>query len=224
MLAGIASRKLPFRKQYGARGASRSAPWDAIIHLPAAAGNASLLWTCRSMARMSREAPTGRSAILKPANAKAADYAPVIREIQAAGVTSMAGIAEALNSRGIPTVLAIDLGTTCCSHAFRKMKIKITLAAVTVAALTCFAQAEQTAGVAPAEQAATLKSLPREASTVTNWYKQNVYDPLEQKIGVISDLLVGRSAPASSASAKNPSPCRSMPCIPLNGTASGDSR
>lgn len=57
------------------------------------------------------------------------------------------------------------------------MKIKIALAAVTVAALTCFAQPEQTTGVAPAEQAATLKSLPREASTVTNWYKQNVYDP-----------------------------------------------
>jgi hypothetical protein len=60
----------------------------------------------------------GRSAILKRANAKAADYAPVIREIQAAGVTSMAGIAEALNTRGIPTALAVDLGTTCCSHAF----------------------------------------------------------------------------------------------------------
>jgi sporulation protein YlmC with PRC-barrel domain len=71
------------------------------------------------------------------------------------------------------------------------MKIKIALAAVTVAALTCFAQAQQTTGVAPAEQAATLKSLPREASTVTNWYKQNVYDPQEQKIGEISDVLVG---------------------------------
>jgi DNA invertase Pin-like site-specific DNA recombinase len=46
----------------------------------------------------------GRNVITKRATEKAADYAPVIREIQAAGVTSLAGIAAALNERGIPTV------------------------------------------------------------------------------------------------------------------------
>jgi hypothetical protein len=34
---------------------------------------------------------------------RAVDYAPVIAEIQATGVTSLAGIAAALNERGIPT-------------------------------------------------------------------------------------------------------------------------
>ena len=33
-------------------------------------------------------------------------------------------------------------------------------------------------------------ALPREAMTVTDWYKQNVYDPNENKIGDIKDVLV----------------------------------
>jgi DNA invertase Pin-like site-specific DNA recombinase len=37
------------------------------------------------------------------ADAKAADYAPVIAELQAAGTTSLRGIASELNNRGIPT-------------------------------------------------------------------------------------------------------------------------
>jgi DNA invertase Pin-like site-specific DNA recombinase len=45
----------------------------------------------------------GRSVISKRAADKAADYAPVIRELEASGVTSLAGIAAALNERGIPT-------------------------------------------------------------------------------------------------------------------------
>src|SRR5215831_13204910 len=51
----------------------------------------------------------GRSVIATRATDKAADYAPVIRELQASGVTSLAGIAAALNERGIPT--ASGLGT-----------------------------------------------------------------------------------------------------------------
>jgi hypothetical protein len=37
------------------------------------------------------------------ANRTAADLAPVIAELQAAGITSLNGIAAALNERGIPT-------------------------------------------------------------------------------------------------------------------------
>jgi hypothetical protein len=44
----------------------------------------------------------------------------------------------------------------------------------------------------PPEQAMTLKSLPPDASTVTNWYRQNVYDPSDERIGEISDVLVDR--------------------------------
>jgi DNA invertase Pin-like site-specific DNA recombinase len=45
----------------------------------------------------------GYAARAVSADRKAADYAPVIRELQAAGVTSLTGIAAALNERGIPT-------------------------------------------------------------------------------------------------------------------------
>jgi sporulation protein YlmC with PRC-barrel domain len=75
------------------------------------------------------------------------------------------------------------------------MLTKIALAAAIAATLTGFAQAQQsqTTGAAPsAQQTTTLRSLPPEASTVTNWYKQNVYDPTEEKIGEISDVLVDR--------------------------------
>jgi sporulation protein YlmC with PRC-barrel domain len=37
--------------------------------------------------------------------------------------------------------------------------------------------------------ASTLSTLPA-ALTVTNWYKQNVYDPMDNKIGEITDVLV----------------------------------
>ena len=73
------------------------------------------------------------------------------------------------------------------------MLTKIALAAAIAVTTTGFAQAQQreTTGVAPAEQASTLRSLPSDASTVTNWYKQNVYDPSEANIGEIRDVLVG---------------------------------
>lgn len=74
---------------------------------------------------------------------------------------------------------------------------KIALAAAITAAMTAFAQAQQnqqsqTTGVAPSEQATTLKSLPPDVSTVTSWYKQNVYDPSDSKIGEISDVLLDK--------------------------------
>jgi sporulation protein YlmC with PRC-barrel domain len=74
------------------------------------------------------------------------------------------------------------------------MLTKIALAIAIAATLTGFAQAQQnqTTGAAPSAQTMTLRSLPPEASTVTNWYKQNVYDPSEEKIGEITDVLVDK--------------------------------
>ena len=47
-------------------------------------------------------------------------------------------------------------------------------------------------GAAVAEQISDslLPTLPADASTVTNYYKQNVYDPSDNKIGEVTDLLV----------------------------------
>lgn len=41
--------------------------------------------------------------------------------------------------------------------------------------------------------ATTLSSAPSESWTVTNYYKQSVYDPKESKIGDIDDVLVDKS-------------------------------
>jgi sporulation protein YlmC with PRC-barrel domain len=65
--------------------------------------------------------------------------------------------------------------------------------AATVAAVfvgSAYAQ-QSTTGAGPV-QAQVLGSLPSDATTVTNYYKQNVYDPSDTKIGEISDVLVGK--------------------------------
>ena len=53
------------------------------------------------------------------------------------------------------------------------------------------ADAQQPAA-APAAMpnAQVLTTVPGEASTITHWYKQNVYDPSDNKIGEITDVLV----------------------------------
>jgi sporulation protein YlmC with PRC-barrel domain len=51
-----------------------------------------------------------------------------------------------------------------------------------------FAQ-ETTKGLPHAEALATI---PASTTTVTNYYKQNVYDPSDSKIGEIRDVLLGR--------------------------------
>ena len=49
--------------------------------------------------------------------------------------------------------------------------------------------------------AQTLTSIPTEGVTVTHWYKQNVYDSNDSKIGEIMDVLVDRSGKATARKA-----------------------
>jgi sporulation protein YlmC with PRC-barrel domain len=42
-----------------------------------------------------------------------------------------------------------------------------------------------------APHAESLTTIPASTTTVTNYYKQNVYDPSDSKIGEIKDVLVG---------------------------------
>jgi sporulation protein YlmC with PRC-barrel domain len=44
-----------------------------------------------------------------------------------------------------------------------------------------------------ATEATMQTSIPQNAVTVTDWYKQNVYDPNNNKIGEIMDVLVDKS-------------------------------
>jgi len=46
----------------------------------------------------------GRKRLIEQANARAADLAPIVEEIRSSGITSLRGIAAALNGLGVPTV------------------------------------------------------------------------------------------------------------------------
>jgi PRC-barrel domain len=70
------------------------------------------------------------------------------------------------------------------------MKILAVAAAGALIASTA-ALAQQPAGL--------LTSVPANTQTVTDWYKQNVYDPQQQKIGEIMDLLVNQSGQIEAA-------------------------
>jgi hypothetical protein len=54
-------------------------------------------------------------------------------------------------------------------------------------------QAPQPSGSA----AQILASIPANSVTITHWYKQNVYDPSDNKIGEIMDVLVDRAGKAT---------------------------
>jgi sporulation protein YlmC with PRC-barrel domain len=66
------------------------------------------------------------------------------------------------------------------------LKRAIVAAAVTVLSIPAYAAADF-------PSATMSSSLPHEAMTVTDWYKQNVYDPNNNKIGEIMDVLVDKS-------------------------------
>jgi sporulation protein YlmC with PRC-barrel domain len=63
--------------------------------------------------------------------------------------------------------------------------------AIAVAALVAFSVQAFAANDYPIAKLQT--TLPNEALTVTDWYKQNVYDPNENKIGDIKDVLLDKS-------------------------------
>jgi sporulation protein YlmC with PRC-barrel domain len=48
-----------------------------------------------------------------------------------------------------------------------------------------------------AGHAELMTSVPSSAHTVTDWYKQDVYDPSNTKIGQVSDVLVGQDGKVS---------------------------
>ena len=51
----------------------------------------------------------------------------------------------------------------------------------------------------PTGQGALMTSIPADSQTVTDWYKQNVYDPSQNKIGEIMDVLVNPSGQIDAA-------------------------
>jgi sporulation protein YlmC with PRC-barrel domain len=73
--------------------------------------------------------------------------------------------------------------------------VRLTSAAVLLALATTAASAQAPQSTQQRQAAPTaqiLASVPSNAMTVTHWYKQNVYDPADSKIGEIMDVLVDK--------------------------------
>jgi sporulation protein YlmC with PRC-barrel domain len=76
---------------------------------------------------------------------------------------------------------------------------KITYAALlfALATTTANAQAPQSAPRQSGPAAQTLTSIPANSATVNHWYKQNVYDSSNNKVGEIMDVLMDREGKAT---------------------------
>jgi sporulation protein YlmC with PRC-barrel domain len=70
----------------------------------------------------------------------------------------------------------------------------LALAAAGVLIASTAALAQQQTG-----QGGLMTSIPANSRTVTDWYKQNVYDQKDQKLGEIMDLLVNQSGQIEAA-------------------------
>jgi PRC-barrel domain len=74
----------------------------------------------------------------------------------------------------------------------RNMSYKTIITAAFSIALTGVAHAQQpTTTTDVTGRSSVLATIPSNATTVTNYYKQNVYDPSDSKIGEIIDVLIG---------------------------------
>ena len=77
------------------------------------------------------------------------------------------------------------------------MKLSYAALALALASTTASAQAPQSAPRQSGPAAQIMTSVPSDSVTVTHWYKQNVYDPGDNKIGEIMDVLVDREGKAT---------------------------
>src|SRR5437763_1266262 len=69
--------------------------------------------------------------------------------------------------------------------------------ATTVASAQSPQNAQQNATRQAGPPAQILSSVPANSMTVTHWYKQNVYDPSDSKIGEIMDVLMDKEGKAT---------------------------
>ena len=77
---------------------------------------------------------------------------------------------------------------------------KLASTALLLALATTVANAQQAPQKAPRQvgpPAQIMASVPANSVTVTHWYEQNVYDPSDNKIGEIMDVLVDREGKAA---------------------------
>jgi len=65
---------------------------------------------------------------------------------------------------------------------------------IALVATCASAQAQQQRGGSTAQ---VMSSIPSNSETITHWYKQNVYDPQDSKIGEVMDVLVDHDGKAT---------------------------
>src|SRR5215475_3328374 len=88
-------------------------------------------------------------------------------------------------------------------HQRRRPMARLAYASILFALMTTVASAQAPQPVpaaprqAPGPAAQIHSNLPADSVTVTHWYKQNVYDPSDNKIGEIMDVLVDRDGKAT---------------------------
>ncbi len=71
-------------------------------------------------------------------------------------------------------------------------KLAIAAAIIGTIAGASLVQAQETTGAGTPSQPQVLSTLPQNVTTVTNYYKQSVFDPSDTKIGEISDVLLNK--------------------------------
>jgi sporulation protein YlmC with PRC-barrel domain len=74
---------------------------------------------------------------------------------------------------------------------------KLAYASLLLALATTTASAQSPATRANVPSAQIMSGIAADSVTVTHWYKQNVYDPSDNKIGEIMDVLVDRQGKAT---------------------------
>jgi len=78
------------------------------------------------------------------------------------------------------------------------MKIVATAAALALLACTA-ATAQQPSTSGTASSVKPLTTLPQDGTPVNNYYRQSVYDPADNKIGEVTDLLVEKDGRVAAA-------------------------
>src|SRR6202163_3081628 len=74
---------------------------------------------------------------------------------------------------------------------------KLAYASLLLALVSTTASAQSPATRPNVPSAQIMTSIAADSVTVTHWYKQNVYDPSDNKIGEIMDVLVDRQGKAA---------------------------
>jgi|HubBroStandDraft_4_1064222.scaffolds.fasta_scaffold634488_1 sporulation protein YlmC with PRC-barrel domain len=70
---------------------------------------------------------------------------------------------------------------------------RVLLVSVLTLLASSAAFAADTSTMSPSSPAGLMTTMPGDAVTVTNWYKQNVYDSSNNKIGEVEDVLVNKN-------------------------------